>query len=131
MSSYKTTLRKQKYYNKKDRRYYEKYREHKHNKYQQFLDIEKQYGREKLSVPRLTHTKGQAIEYEGKLAIVKKVTNKGVYIQKFSSENGRLFEPTTKKPTFIPEKEYEKKAYPFYNKQITGVNFTPSLITVL
>jgi hypothetical protein len=128
--SLKTIRKKEKYYDEKDRRYFEKYRYPKKNKYKQFLSAEKQYSREQLSVPRLVHKKGQPIEYEGKLARVEKVTNKGVYIQKYSSENG-LFKKTTKKPVFIPEKEYEKKAYPFYVYSVSGVNFTPSTIGVL
>lgn len=112
-------------FTKRDRKEFYKHRLHKNSPYyKKFFAGEKQKTREQTHVPELTHKKGSFVNYNNEVAQVTKVTKKGVWIQRYSSEKGFL-QKTTKKPTFIKESEYEKKAFPFYVKEMSGVAFSP------
>lgn len=76
-----------------------------------------------VNVEGKIHRKGDIINYDNELAQITKVTKKGVYIQRYTSNKSGLFEQTTKKPTFIPEKEYVKKASPNYDREVFTGNF--------
>jgi hypothetical protein len=76
-----------------------------------------------------THKKGAVVDIDGQLGVVEKVSRKGVYVQKYTSNKG-FFEKTTKKPVFIKERDYEKRAFPFYTKEVIGSLMTPSKIPV-
>lgn len=82
-----------------------------------------------LKMNDTTHKIGEAVDIDGELGIVTKVSRKGVFVQKYTSNRG-FFEKTTKKPVFIPEKEYEKRAFPFYEKETVGMLFTPMKIPI-
>ena len=66
-------------------------------------------------VPKHTHTVGNVISYRTKkgfkVGVIRKVTQKGVYVQFADKKEGIL---TEKHLNFIPEEEYEKKAFPYY-----------------
>ena len=60
--------------------------------------------------PTRTHKVGKIVNYKGKLAVVRKVTSRGVHLQeiKINKKGGLLDSKPSKKIKFIPEKEYIK-----------------------
>lgn len=66
-----------------------------------------------LKVPSKIHKKGAIVTYKNRPAIVKKVTRKGVHLQRFKKTNG-LTSPE-KKITYVPHKTYDRlPIYPSY-----------------
>jgi len=55
------------------------------------------------------HTKGQLVEYRGKLAVVYKVEPNGVYLLKLKKGEAEEFE---KEPIFVKENTYQEHTYP-------------------
>jgi hypothetical protein len=59
------------------------------------------------------HTKGQMVMYkDNKLAIVRHVTQKGVWVEQFEGDD--VIDSTKTKLYFIPEEEYSKHAEPVF-----------------
>jgi hypothetical protein len=66
-----------------------------------------------------THTEGKFIMYKKeKPAIVRRVTKRGVWLEEFEIKGDKgVIDPETKsKIFFVPEKEYEKHAEPYFIK---------------
>lgn len=72
-----------------------------------------------------THKVGQAVDIDGRIGVVTKVSKKGVHIQEYTSNKG-FFTPTTKKPKFIKEKDYEGRAKPFYTSEAVSILYNPA-----
>ena len=75
-----------------------------------FEQIERLQNRRFFHINKTLHTKGEFVKYNDKIGRIKKVSNKGIYIQEI--KEGEIAEPI-KKLTFISEKEIESgKVYP-------------------
>lgn len=66
-----------------------------------------------------THTEGKFVTYRSdKPAIVRRVTQKGVWLEEFQirGEKGVIDDSTKSKIFFVPDEEYNKHAEPYFIK---------------
>ena len=67
-----------------------------------------------LQVPKQTHQVGHAVKYKGEIYVIRKRTDKGIYVSKVKEDKQGLFD-VAKKEEFISDKKLQEgKAYPYY-----------------
>lgn len=67
--------------------------------------------------PQRTHRRNRMVYYKGKLAVVQKTSQKGVWIKKLGKNDDKgVIEGEVSKPIFVPEKKAEKELRAVYPK---------------
>jgi hypothetical protein len=71
--------------------------------------------RRSLGVPERIYKEGNVVEYKGNLAVVEKVSKKGIHIRVYKRDKDGFASAKSKKTKFLSVKDVEKgKTYPYF-----------------
>jgi RNase P/RNase MRP subunit p29 len=78
-----------------------------------FLEVMRTTTRGMAGIQERVHKKNALVQYNERMARVKKVSKKGIWIEPFTEPTDKSLATPTGKIIFIPEKRVEKEVYPF------------------
>jgi hypothetical protein len=82
-----------------------------------FVESVKEGEKIAFGIPKLEHTKGKVVKFEGKFMVIREVRKDGVVLEPVEVRDGNLIDNPLPKQFFVKESEYHKivHAHPLYS----------------